>query len=73
MSDWQPIETAPKDCSDILGWAEGWSQVEMIYWDNINDSLAAPHWANSANGAWTDTPPTHWMPLPPTPSIEKNT
>jgi hypothetical protein len=63
---WQPIETAPKDGTDILVWP---------YW---SDRLPAQvHWRDlkRAPGRWEITPsffcagakPTQWMPLPTPP------
>ena len=65
MSEWQPIETAPKDHRTILGFG-----TERIY------SPARPHVYSMMwlFGDWTDPHeseakynPTHWMPLPAPP------
>ena len=62
MTDWQPIETAPKDGTEIILTAqnsEGTWKVDVgcfsagILWD----------WG------WRFRP-THWMPLPPPPKKE---
>lgn len=64
LNDWLPIETAPKDERDILGWCAyttGDFYAESIFW-------------GSTTGTWVTTVemeeafPTHWMPLPPPPS-----
>lgn len=69
----KPIETAPKDGTEILllinnGWEVGyWYQseydVNSHYWDV---SLSSYHGC----GCCADKPPqdkvTHWLPLPPT-------
>lgn len=71
--EWQPIETAPKDGSEIF------------VWGTVEDSpYARPHigseglervaWAG--DGWWITSPqcdawvpePSHWMPLPPPPA-----
>jgi hypothetical protein len=63
MSEWQPIETAPR-YGRILIWMDkvgmcvasaGWDNEtpDLIRWEVINDITAAP---------------THWVPLPMPPS-----
>ena len=56
MSEWQPIETAPKDESIILVYSteDGWA---VATWNDGN------WWTD---GGWSHYP-THWMPLPPAP------
>lgn len=65
MSEWQPIETAPKDGSLILTYdgcnsrvVEWWS--EFKYWDYIGDGFY--------RSEFSDHDPTHWMPLPAPPA-----
>jgi hypothetical protein len=56
---WQPIETAPKDGTDVLAW-DG-DSVSLVWW-----SVGAKKWA--WGDFYLDAPaPTHWMPLPPPP------
>lgn len=66
MSEWQPIETAPKDGTWVLGWAPGWTVVTMAWCDiplyPVSDK---PYWAQG--GAQRAVPATHWMPLPEPP------
>lgn len=57
MSEWQPIETAPKEGALVLLWIEG--GVEIGFWNgktwddgNFYDDIGTP---------------THWMPLPEPP------
>lgn len=59
---WRPIETAPKDGTDILlFYREG---IQVGGWD------ALWHWmADVGDGCTTISgQPTHWLPLPPPPS-----
>jgi hypothetical protein len=60
--DWQPIETAPKDGTNILlGWP---TMVLSGYWA---DWRSRKSWVTS-RGEYSDKyAPTHWMPLPDPP------
>ena len=62
MMEWQPIEIAPKDGTQILTWGnqkgfENWYQTSF--------------WTKAYGGIFVGWPikeqPTHWMPLPPPP------
>ena len=64
MSEWQPIETAPKDGSEILAFARGnrdfygvaqWAEAQAAF-----NSVAGWFWTFAIR-------PTHWMPLPEPP------
>lgn len=64
MTDWQSIETAPRDGTGILAklpdsdmphTVKFWRGVWVLAWDH------------SALVNWDE--PTHWMPLPPPPSL----
>jgi hypothetical protein len=78
---WQPIETAPKDGSEILLYTsyeaelpdeESFSSVQIGSWDDGNIDVPigsvwyrAPGWDCPVVGK-----PTHWMPLPEPPRID---
>lgn len=75
MSEWQPIETAPKDGTWVLLFVERYGAK---YW-------LAGHWFSGSDGScgwvsasfyaephvnWTTcSDPTHWMPLPDPPVV----
>ena len=61
--DWQPIDSAPKDGPILLFY-----QGEMIvgYWLLSPDELGG--WHEASNDA-CQFYPTHWMPLPPPPTV----
>ncbi len=64
MSDWQPIETAPKDGTQILGFADGRMAV-VQWWEDFR------YWSLVVCGAYADDGewwPTHWQPLPEPPA-----
>lgn len=70
MSEWQPIETAPKDGTLILAWHR-YMGPAIIYWGCIQAhspiffwipaSCKILHWLSDAEA------PSHWMPLPEQP------
>lgn len=61
---WQPIETAPKDGTHVLGYFKTGTTYRETWW---SEKQAADHgmgWLFSQNGL---TQPTHWRPLPAPP------
>lgn len=77
MSEWQPIETAPKDGSEILLGRSSNTKVYTAHWE------LEPSWAwKSAEPCWAVYMasddyystylhadwPSHWMPLPEPPN-----
>lgn len=70
---WRPIETAPKDGTDILLW-EKWGDVPFVgfwhaegRWSYRSDHLYVNGDA-SLDPNWNDL--THWMPLPAPPDSD---
>lgn len=64
--DWQPIETAPRDGTDIIVYRPNFDgdyipEVGTDYWMT---KLIEPTWAKSRR----DCQPTHWQPFPAPPS-----
>ena len=59
ISQWQPIETAPKDGTIIDLWVPGFGRLVDQWWDD---------------GAWSgvvsNSEVSHWMPLPSPPGEE---
>lgn len=63
MTDWQPIETAPRDGSAILTYSEtGQASYDVDAWDDVDGKLGEaikwPHWLS------------HWQPLPALPPVD---
>lgn len=58
---WQPIDTAPKDETLVLLWAD--EKVFMGSWNSY-----ARDWLEPIGIKWLS--PTHWMPLPAGPHLE---
>lgn len=63
---WQLIETAPKDGSNILAWADYWGRFHIVAWNEEEG-----YWCD---GSWCFTSgPTHWMPVDPPAITAKQT
>lgn len=84
VAGWRPIETAPKDGTEILGWRDD-SGPLMIRWTCLDGFLSERElqnysedealemgwfYADFLQGGRLDEAPTRWMPLPPTPTKE---
>lgn len=70
MSEWQPIETAPKDGSPILIWQPGGVTQYTWYTDcwicRWEDRYQC--WTEAGGELYSEArSPTHWMPLPDPP------
>lgn len=69
MTDWRPIETAPKDGTIIFCACEG--QFSLAAWDSYCARWLAKVNGESARDYYGDevaVEPDHWMPLPEPPS-----
>jgi hypothetical protein len=71
MAKWEPIETAPKDGTPILGYAYG--KYAVVYWEDV--LTVSGHkdgcWALFVPGTWVEDDwwiPTHWHSLPEAPT-----
>lgn len=62
--EWLPIDSAPRDGSDILTFDAVLGQYEISgYWVNPPRYWDGRHWGD---GEYYHQP-THWLPLPPPP------
>ena len=68
---WQPIETAPRDGTQILG-SWGWSDYNK---EHVCDRTyyADGEWRDPDDSDYPFSAPTHWMPLPAPPVIGSGT
>ena len=67
MTDWQPIETAPKDETTVLLYCpESWDTngVRVGWWNG--GAWYAEEWSSNPLTDFYGKP-THWHPLPPPP------
>lgn len=71
MSEWQPIETAPKDGTPIIVGVAGLdrSSGEAHWWQGEDGRGGWQTWdgANHRRTVYATTP-THWMPMPAPPA-----
>jgi hypothetical protein len=78
MTDWQPIETAPKMKTILLfaitdvaedGRVRNWKMETGFYHTGFtsDDGRSPWNWGGRNLAVW-DAPPTHWMPLPEPPT-----
>jgi hypothetical protein len=78
MSEWQPIETAPKEEGHwIIVWDADYELPMVVHWWGGLE-LVNGQWEPNEFGEWSadlrmkdrgpnSTSPTHWMPLPAPP------
>ena len=63
-SDWQPIDTAPKDGTSVIAFVPGFGMgTFVLFWMD-------GYWREPANMMGLKVKPTHWMPLPSPPKAE---
>ena len=69
--DWQPIETAPKDGTPILGYDPGrtgegyFDSVYVVRW---MENSWQHGWIEAGGEGYDTYHPTHWMPRPNPPT-----
>ena len=70
MTKWQPIETAPRDGTEILCFIpeHTWGLLTVKEEYKVLRFIQGVTWANQ--GLYTEYP-THWMPLPKPPETEE--
>lgn len=79
---WQPIESAPRDGTQVLVWSDELYIKPYIAWWGVDqnapeDGNEQEEWLTGDGDSWSTgyyyTPcnPTHWMPLPAPPQTEK--
>lgn len=66
MSEWQPIETAPKDGTEIDVWDKWGFRIPCVRWE-----VTFLWWAQDDGPCVTDDELSHWMPLPAPPLTTK--
>ena len=70
-SEWQPIETAPKDGTVILACFDKWYHPMAVCWAAYHPNAKGKAcWRTSAIGGDKVEQLTHWMPLPSPPTPE---
>jgi hypothetical protein len=75
MSEWQPIESVPRDGTPVLLWGILWPEI----WDKVDlpASVVGSYDSTGKLGKMDNTEcystwveASHWMPLPPPPSSD---
>lgn len=67
MTDWHPIETAPKDGTAVLLWWPFWCPHRPTV--GFFGCGGVPQWFASEALEGDGDPPTHWMSLPAGPTV----
>lgn len=66
MNNWQPIETAPKDGTEVLVWTPDMYCPAIAHWHAQRKIWVAEGFLEMYALKGADTP-THWQPLPDAP------
>ena len=67
---WQPIETAPRDGTWIVGLVDG-AYPAIMYWAPLSGYGERYPWIGRDHSAYREESVAHWMPLPPPPALTK--
>jgi hypothetical protein len=72
MSEWQPIETAPKDGTEFISWlvndGRGWIEFRTRF-DPDSEAFQIYTRVDYDTDDWeSGYTATHWLPLPPPPA-----
>ncbi len=71
-SQWRPIESAPKDGTEIIVWlASDFRTAMVVSYDRERPGDPKYPWRTLAGIGYAESLPTHWMPLPATPSEDE--
>lgn len=68
---WHPIETAPKEGENLLGYDSG--EMFVMKWDQADNYggrkgwVSQHFWADEHGDGFREYYPKYWMPLPPPP------
>jgi hypothetical protein len=66
--EWQPIETAPRDGTPVIGYDPEWQAEHRVWWDtSCNDWLYVEDVMNEADGGCAF--PSWWRPAPELPKV----
>lgn len=60
-----PIETAPKDGTELMLWHQTWRKPIRGYWDGSHGEWSASEKIMTLGGE-VIADPSHWLPLAPT-------
>lgn len=69
VSQWQPIETAPKDGDILVCWRVG-TDMLVVEWEESGYGGVSPGWSTLDGLCYHPEAFGHWMPLPSPPAKE---